>query len=659
MTEDESKNLTSAPVSLILGTAGHIDHGKTELVGALTGIQTDRLKEEQERGISIDLGFAYLDLPNGQRIGIVDVPGHERFIKTMVAGASGIDVVVFVIAADEGAMPQSIEHLDVCRFLGVKSGILVLTKVDLVDEEELALAQDDASDFVRGTFLSNAPVVMTSSKTGQGVEALRKEIERAVEAMPGRTTAGLFRMPIDRAFTMRGFGTVVTGTVISGERSVGSPVEVYPGKIVSKIRKIETHNVQVDQALAGHRTAINLPRVTKGDIRRGDVLSEPGKLNPSNVFDLHLMLNNSPRSELKSGARVRFHVGTKEALGRMYPIGGGSLVPGFDAFAQIRLEELVAALPNDRFVLRNYSPAQVIGGGSILSSSNRLRFRLGKELVRQLELLRDGSNMDRLAVLVQSVFPDLPDLDHVSIQLGVNAETTRDLVDKLCAQGILLQLSGMPERFLHSSNALDLADRVRDQLTRYHELYPLRTGMQRRALLGRLKQPIFEEILGDILDWMITKKKIASEGTIVRLASHEASLGGDQGIMAKMVTARLEKAGTSPVDMTAIATEVKTKFSDADEKQLREVINYLVQSGAVIRVSTQLLITTEGLKRATKSIIKHLSKNRTMTIADCRDLLTSSRRFVVPLLEFLDGVGITRREGDVRLRGSKGLESIR
>jgi len=653
-----NESASPQPVSLILGTAGHIDHGKTELVKSLTGINTDRLKEEHERGISIELGFAYLDLPNGLRIGVVDVPGHERFIKTMVAGASGVDIVLFVIAADEGVMPQSVEHLDVCRFLGVRSGLIALTKADLVSEEDVELATEDVQDFVKGTFLENAPVILTSAKTRQGIDVLMADIARLVKGIPGRSVKGTFRMPIDRSFTIQGFGTIVTGTVISGRASVGSAVEIYPHGITTKVRRIETHNTLVQEALAGQRTAINLPKVTKREIARGDVLSVPKRLSTGYVFDVYLLLNRSEKAELKSGARIRLHVGTKEALGRIWPIDEASFKPGFDGFAQVRLEEEVVALFSDRFVLRTYSPAQVIGGGSILAASNRQRFRLKGALVEQLSMMKDGSEVERVAVFVKSAFPRAPDLSEIATQLGVQTDDAEQALGSLSEDGLLVRLSCTPERFLHSDDAQELESILLSELKKYHESFPLRAGMQERGLASKVKHPVLKEFFGDILRRAIVSKKAIQQGTLLRLASHSSSLTAAQEQIAAVIRKRLETAGTNPVDMTFITNEVQNEVPNSSVGDLREVINYLSQTKETVRISPDLILSTAGLRRVARTVLNHLSKNTTMAVGTARDLLRSSRRFVVPTLEYLDRIGITRREGDVRVRGPAELKEL-
>jgi selenocysteine-specific elongation factor len=352
---------------IILGTAGHIDHGKTALIKALTGINTDRLKEEKRRGITIELGFAFLDLPSGQHLGIVDVPGHEKFVKNMVAGATGIDIVAMVIAADEGVMPQTREHMEICTLLGIKHGLVVLTKTDLVDEEWLELVIEDVGDFVKGTFLEKAPIVPVSSINGDGIPEFVKTLDELSARLPSRPSSSLFRLPVDRVFTMKGFGTVITGTLISGHVQVGDTVMLYPSGITSKVRGIQVHNQSVTKAETGMRTAINFQGLEKAVVNRGDVLSNPGALKPSYMIDVSFNYLNSNKKPIKNRTQVRIHTGTSEVLGILILIDREELLPGDTCIAQLRIDSPVAVIKDDRFVIRSYSPVRTIGGGDVLN----------------------------------------------------------------------------------------------------------------------------------------------------------------------------------------------------------------------------------------------------------------------------------------------------
>jgi selenocysteine-specific elongation factor len=387
---------------IILGTAGHIDHGKTSLIRSLTGIDTDRLKEEKARGITIELGFAHLTLPSGELMGIVDVPGHEKFVRHMVAGATGIDMVALVIAADEGVMPQTREHMDICQLLGVRSGLIVLTKVDLAGAEWLELVEEDVREFVKGTFLEGAPLVHFSALNLKGTEEVLAAISDVASSLAERQSGGLFRMPLDRVFTMRGFGTVVTGTPISGTLTLGDTVQIFPGSLTAKIRGLEVHNERVTQVSAGLRSAINLQGVSKEDVKRGQVLSLEKSLLPSRSMDVWLQYLSNNEKPLKNRSRIRFHVGTAEILGRALLLDSETLAPGRSGLAQIQLEEETTALSGDRFVLRSYSPVRTIAGGEILHPRPTRHKRFQESVIADLNTLHEGDPIKKLNVLIAS-----------------------------------------------------------------------------------------------------------------------------------------------------------------------------------------------------------------------------------------------------------------
>ena len=393
---------------LVVGTAGHIDHGKTTLIKALTGIDTDRWEEEKRRGMTIDLGFAHLELPNGVLIGIVDVPGHEKFIKNMLAGAHGIDFVLFVIAADEGVMPQTREHLTVCEVLGTKRGIVVLTKKDVVDEEWLELVKEDVKEFLKGTFLEGAPIIPVSSKTGEGLKELLEEMDKLAAKVEPKSSKGIFRLPVDRSFTVKGFGTVVTGTLLSGKIKTGDTVEVLPEGKEVKVRSVQVHGKSVEEAFAGQRTALNLLGVSKEEVGRGNLVATPGYLKPSPLVDVELTLSKEADLILQSGHKVHFHHLTKEVEGEVYLIDRDELLPGETALAQVRLKEEVVPVYGDRFVIRNYSPARVIGGGRILNPLpfKKFRRRFKGEFLEFLKALKEKSVKEIVVSYVEK-FPGL------------------------------------------------------------------------------------------------------------------------------------------------------------------------------------------------------------------------------------------------------------
>ena len=383
---------------VVLGTAGHIDHGKTTLIKALTGVDCDRLKEEKERGITIELGFTSMALPSGSEISIVDVPGHEKFVHHMVAGATGLDLVALVIAADEGIMPQTREHLDICKLLRVKKGLVALTKIDLVEKDWLDLVKEEVHDFVKGTFLEGAAIVPLSSTTGEGLPAFLAEVDRLAQEVEERSPEGLFRLPIDRVFTIKGFGTVVTGTIISGTASIGDTLEVLPGGLEAKVRGIQAHGNSVESATAGLRAGINLQGLETGDIDRGNVLVLSQTLKPTAVLDVVFQLLPSAPRPLKHRTRIRLHLGTAEVLGRVIPLAREEVKPGGEAFMQIRLEKPIVALPGDHFVIRSYSPLLTIGGGEVLDAFPSRHKRLSQQVKEEMEILEKGSDDEKIRI---------------------------------------------------------------------------------------------------------------------------------------------------------------------------------------------------------------------------------------------------------------------
>ncbi|MBG0779225.1 MAG: selenocysteine-specific translation elongation factor, partial [Desulfotignum balticum] len=425
--------------NIILGTAGHIDHGKTSLVKALTGIETDRLKEEKQRGITIELGFAFLDLPGGTHIGIVDMPGHEKFVKNMVAGSSGIDVVTMVIAADEGVMPQTREHMEICHLMGIEHGLIALTKTDLVDEDLLELALEDIQDFVDGTFLEDQPVIPVSSATGQGLDDFLAALEKICRQLPERRFSSIFRLPVDRVFSMKGFGTVITGTLTSGQIRVGEDIMVYPKRIVSKVRGIQVHSSSVNEAGPGTRTAINFQGLDKESVDRGDILSTPDTLIESYMVDagFHYLKSNAKPAKVRT--RVRFHSGTSEILGYMVLLDRDELLPGEDALVQFRLESPVCCIKDDRYVIRSYSPVKTIGGGVILNPVARKYRHMDAAVIQGLTgLAADDPEQTILFFLSLNGYKGLS-FNDLRIMTNLSDKKLSTTLQKLLAQQAVIQ----------------------------------------------------------------------------------------------------------------------------------------------------------------------------------------------------------------------------
>jgi selenocysteine-specific elongation factor len=626
---------------IILGTAGHIDHGKTSLIRALTGIDTDRLKEEKERGITIELGFAHLTLPNGQTIGVVDVPGHEKFVRHMVAGATGIDLVALVIAADEGVMPQTREHLDICRLLGVRHGLIVLTKIDLADEELKDLVEDDVEEFVKGTFLEGAPLVPFSAVDGRGTKEVLAAIAEVAGRVKERATGGLFRMPLDRVFTMRGFGTVVTGTALSGALEAGETVMIYPGGKTAKVRGLQVHGQAVPRVVAGQRTAVNLQGLDRDEVLRGQVLALPNTLRPSPRLDVFVEYLASSPKPLKNRTRVRFHVGTSEILGRLLLLDAEELAPGATGFAQAQLEEETAALAGDRFVLRSYSPVRTIAGGEILHPSPTRHKRFQEQLLTDLAVLKARQPVPSLRVFIHGAgshgvtaadLAGLIDLPEEAIQAGLK---------KLLAGSEVLALDS---RFISREALTELARQVLELLDRYHQEFPLRAGLNKEELKSRIPPLADAKLLGLVLDDLLAAKKVGLERDEVRLAAHRPRLaGGQQAMESRLVTA-YQEGGLTPPNLKDVFAQLS-----GTPAEKREVLDLVVKKGDLVRVKSDLFFHREALERARDVLLKHFRGHEMLTTQEFKEQTGLSRKYLIPLLEYFDLKGLTMRVGESRV----------
>jgi selenocysteine-specific elongation factor len=642
---------------IILGTAGHIDHGKTALVEALTGINTDRLKEEKLRGITIELGFAHFTLPSGLMVSIVDVPGHERFVKTMVAGATGIDLVVLVVAADEGIMPQTREHLDICRLLRVKKGLVALSKVDLVEEEWLQLVEEDVREFVKRTFLENMPVVRTSVVSGAGLQELTLNLEELCRVLEERPPARFFRLPIDRVFTMKGFGTVVTGTLMSGKVAEGEGVEVAPKGIRSKIRGLQVHNRPVNVSYSGMRTAVNLQGVEKEDVARGDVLIPPDSFAPTHMADVHLEYLTSASRRLKNRARIRFHTGTSEILGRVILLDREELEPGDASYAQIRLEAPTVVAHGDHFVIRSYSPAVTIGGGVILDGRPRKHRRHTPAVVEHLQGLLQG---DPTEVVVRMVA-------HAEFSGMTRGELDRRLNLSEERWGGMFQDSRFTERVLvtdgaHASHdrrdeTFFVSRRVYDQLAqdilgrlkRFHAENPLEDGIPRDDLRGRLRIHPPPHLFNDCLQALLKEGKVLVEGDRWRSADHRIHLGQKQKERLAEMERIFHQAGLQPPALKAVGERL-----GLSEKDARDLVELLVRQAVLVKIKEGLYFSSSAIQDLRDKVVRFLKENMELQPSDFKELTQLSRKFMIPLLEYFDRTRVTMRVGDKRvLRGGQ------
>ncbi len=630
---------------VVVGTAGHIDHGKTSLVKALTGIDTDRLPEEKARGITIDLGFAFLEEPEGLIIEIVDVPGHERFVKNMLAGVGGIDLALLVIAADEGVMPQTREHLAICSLLHIRAGLVALTKVDMVESDWLELVNDDVSRLVRGTFLESAPVLPVSSKTGQGLGELQAALGAAAAMVPGRATDQLARLPIDRVFTIKGFGTVVTGTLRAGQVRVDDRVEVFPGGAQAKIRGLQVHGRSVEQAVAGQRTAVNLQGLERAAIDRGDVLGLAGSLVASSLVDGSLeLLEDAPRP-LKSRDRIRFHTGTAEVMARVLLLDRAELAPGESAFVRVRLEQPVVAMPGDRFVVRSYSPVVTIGGGTLLDIAPPRVRRKAPALVAHLELLASGSDEAVVEEHARQAGVAGTRMASLSGRVGVGPARLRAMLDGLQREGRLLVVDR--DWYLHPESLARLRSLVVSALEQFHRANPLRPGMSREELRGRAGAAD-EKVFAYLLGALQTEGVLVVERDKVRLAAHEIRLSAAQQRALEQVEQDFLKAGAAPPSPEEALG--RAGLPGGEEHELFQV---LLDGRRLVRVKESLFFHAAALEAIQEKLVTLLKERKDIGPADIKDLLGISRKYAIPLLEYFDGRRVTARVGERRvLRGA-------
>ncbi len=629
---------------VVVGTAGHIDHGKTSLVKALTGTDTDRLPEEKARGITIDLGFAFLEEPDGLTIEIVDVPGHERFVKNMLAGVGGIDLAMLVIAADEGVMPQTREHLAICALLHITTGLVALTKTDMVEADWLELVRDDVMTMTRGTFLEGRPIVPVSAKTGQGIPELRAVLRTLAATVPARGTDHLPRLPIDRVFTIKGFGTVVTGTLMAGALAVDDRVEVFPRSVQAKVRGLQAHGQAVARAVAGQRTAVNLQGIERAAVERGDVVGLAGTLIASTLVDGTLeLLADAPRP-LKSRDRVRFHTGTSEIMARVLPLDRSELAPGESTFARIRLEAPLVALPGDRFVIRSYSPIVTIGGGTLLDIEPPRVRRKGGALLAHLTLLKDGRPEEVVEEHVRHAGPAGVRAAALSARVPFGPEATRALLTTLQGDGRLAAVDR--DWFVHRDAVGRLRGLVTAALEQYHRANPLRSGMSREELRGRAgaaEERVFAHLLGALE----AEGVVVTERDKVRLASHDVRLAPEQ----QRIVDRLEQEYLTAAAAPPSPEEALGRIGVTGDEE-HELFQLLLEARKLVRVKESLFFHTRALDAIQEKLVAMLRERKEIGPGDIKDLLGISRKYAIPLLEYFDGRRVTARVGERRvLRG--------
>ncbi|MDT7808633.1 MAG: selenocysteine-specific elongation factor [Acidobacteriota bacterium] len=635
--------------SVIVGTAGHIDHGKTTLVRALTGVDADRLPEEKRRGITIDLGFAELDLGD-VRVGFVDVPGHERFVKNMLAGAHGLDLVALVIAADEGVMPQTREHFEICCLLGVRAGLVVLTKADAVDEELLELVRAEAEELLAGSFLEGAPVVAVSARTGQGIEELKAALRTSAHGVPERSPDTLARLPVDRSFTMRGFGAVATGTLIAGEIKEGDELELLPGGVGVRVRGLQVHGAGVRKASAGQRTAVNLGGVETAGVKRGMVLAHARRLTPTQIVDaLITVLADAPRP-LRTRQRVRVHHGTAEVLARVAALEeSGEIAPGSVGLAQVRLESPIVALPGDRFILRTYSPQRTIAGGEVLDAHARKHRGRERTAARErLVALRDADRATRLAFFVESAGAMGLRRAEATARTGWRDDVLDAALAEALKRGSMFEVEGV----LVGSEVV--RSHVRAAIVAveaHHKREPLSRGLARETLRERVFAHAAPELFRAALKTAGEEGSLVAERELVRAAAHSLELSPADAALRDCLEGIYRAAALEAPTLEEAFAGARREAGGRPE-HLRKILRLLLDSGALVRVREDLLFHREALERLTAALSDYAvahSPERLIDVAAFKELSGVSRKYAIPLLEYFDRERVTRRAGDRRV----------
>jgi selenocysteine-specific elongation factor len=634
--------------SIIIGTAGHIDHGKTALVRALTGVDADRLPEEKRRGITIDLGFAELDLDD-VRIGFVDVPGHERFIKNMLAGAHGIDLVALVIAADEGVMPQTREHFDICRLLGVRNGLVVITKTDTVDEELLELVRIEAEELVAGSFLEDAPILNTSARTGAGMDELKSALREAALDVPARSSEMVARLPVDRAFTMRGFGAVVTGTLVAGSINEGDEMELLPVGVRVRVRGVQVHGQAVGSATAGQRTAVNLGGVEAGTIERGMVLAPTGRLRPAQMIDVQAsVLEGAPRP-LRSRARVRVHLGAAEVLARVRVLEEtGEIAPGAQGFVQLRLESPVVALPGERFIIRSYSPARTVAGGLVLDPlAAKHRGREALQARTRLLALASADRATQFALFVETAGERGLRREDIAARTGWRDELLDQSARETVESGAVVNAEGI---YLGSASFERLSRAALEEVLAHHAREPVSRGLPRETLRERLFAHAGPEIFRAVIKSLEEKGALVSEKELVRAAGHELTLSpSDAALRDKLEQVYMDAALEAPGFEEALE---RAGGKQGAREHGRKILQVLIDGGQLLRVHQDLFFHRQALDQLVKKLRDYGARSepeRLIDVAAFKELAGVSRKYAIPLLEYLDRERITRRAGDKRM----------
>ena len=620
--------------NVIIGTAGHIDHGKTTLIKALSGIETDTTQEEKERGMSINLGFAYFDLPSGKRCGVVDVPGHEKFIKNMLAGVSGINLVLLLVDSREGIMPQTKEHIDILTLLGIENYIIVMTKIDLVEEEYRELVKEDIREFTKGSALENAPIIEVDSISRKGIDVLLDTIDKKTNDIEAKNIEKNARLNVDRSFQVKGFGTVVTGTLTEGSISVGDELVIYPKEAKAKVRNIQVHSQDVDKAYAGQRTAINLSNIKFDDVKRGDTLATAGSLVKTYMLDSEIKLINDDRANLELWDRVRIYVGTVEVMARVVPLGTESIKPGESGFVQLRLEEEIAVKNYDKFIIRTYSPMVTIGGGVILDASPRKHSRFNEEILEKLKVQLEGNSGDLIQNYLLSHSNYIVSKKDIIKDLQLSEGEAATELDELVTSGNIFETN---PGYIHKKKYDEVLEKLKKLLADYHKRYKLKVGIPKVEIISKFK--LSQKEVLELIELFIKNNEVRLEGNLV--AEKDFVVNYDKKQLAEK--ARIEKellnGGFTPPTIKELTNGVKASL---------ELLDSLVDN-TIIRLDADLVLHRDVLTKAIEKVNEHFKNAEKMTLAEFRDITGSSRKYSMAILEHIDKLGITRRVENYRV----------
>ena len=624
--------------NVIIGTAGHIDHGKTTLIKALSGIETDTTQEEKDRGMSINLGFAYFDLPSGKRCGVVDVPGHEKFIKNMLAGVSGINLVLLLVDSREGIMPQTKEHIDILTLLGIENYIIVMTKMDLVEEEYRELVKEDIREFIAGTILENSPIIEVDSISKKGLDNLLETIDKKTEDIEAKNIEKNARLNIDRSFQVKGFGTVVTGTLTEGVVNVGDELVIYPKGIKTKVRNIQVHSKDVEKAYAGQRTAINLANIKFDDVKRGDTLATADSLTKTYMLDSEIKLINDERANLELWDRVRVYIGTEEVMARVVPLGTDLLKAGESSFAQLRLEDEIAVKNYDKFIIRTYSPMITIGGGVILDASPKKHSRFNEEILEKLKVQLEGNSTELIANYILSHNNYLVSKDSIVKDLQLPEEEVVESIAQLVETATVYETK---LGYIHKKKYEEVLEKLKKLLVEYHNRFKLKVGIPKIEVLSKFKLSQKETL--ELLDLFIANNEIRLEGNLVAEKDFVVNYDKKQLAEKERIEEALLEGGFTPPTIKDLTNGEKPKV---------EILESLIDN-TIVRLDADLVLHANVLKEAIQKVEDHFSANEQMGLAEFRDMTGSSRKYSMAILEYIDKLGITRRVENYRVLAKK------